>query len=72
MPPGVRVDAASTLADAGERVDDPNRLHELEILVAALPFDAQPDRRAVAPGKVFAIQAIRKDRLRMFDLEQIV
>src|SRR5829696_4384420 len=70
--PGVRVDAARALADAGHRVDDANRFQELEILVAALPFDTQAERRAVAGRKIATVEAIREDCLRMLDLEQVV
>src|SRR5215212_8117670 len=70
--PGVRVDAARALADAGHRIDDPDRFHELEILVAALPFDTQAERRAVAGRKAAAVETVGKDGLRMLDLEQVV
>src|SRR5262245_59022616 len=59
--PEVRVDAPGAFADAGHRVDDPNRFQELEILVAALPFDAQAERRAVAPRKIATVQAVGQD-----------
>ena len=68
----VRVGSARAPAKAGHRVDNLNRFQEFEVLVSALSFDAETERRAVAARKVATIESVGKDRLRMLDLEQIV
>src|SRR5262249_24985357 len=68
----VRIDSTRAPAKAGERVDRLNRSHELELLVSALSFDAQAERRAVASRQIATVEAVGDDRLRMRDLEQIV
>src|SRR6185369_5673235 len=70
--PEVGVDAAGALPEAGHGVDDLNRAHELEVLVAALPFDTQAERRAVAGRQVASVQAVGQDRLRVRHFEEIV
>ena len=72
MEPDVGVDAPGAFADAEHGIDDPNRSHEFEILVAALSFNAQADWCAVAGRKIATVEAVSKDGLRMLDLEQIV
>jgi hypothetical protein len=70
--PNVRVDSTCAPAKASHGVDNLNRPQELEVLISALPFDAETERRAIASRKVAAVESVRKDRLRMLDLEQIV
>ena len=70
--PEVRVGSTRAPAKAGHRVDNLNRLQELEVLVSALSFDAKTERPAIASRKVTTVESVGKDRLRMLDLEQIV
>ena len=44
---------------------------KLQVLVSALSFDAETQRRAVASRKVATVESVGKDRLDMRDLEQI-
>ena len=41
----------------------------LQVLVSALSFDAETQRRAVASRKVATVESVGKDRLDMRDLE---
>jgi hypothetical protein len=70
--PEVRVGSTRAPAEAGHRIDHLNRSKELEVLVSALPFHAETDRRAIASRKVAPVESVGQDGLWMLDLEQMV
>src|SRR5678816_594235 len=55
--------AALPFADARETFDELEAHHVFRVLVAELPLDAQPDRRAVRYGQRLVVQRVCEQRL---------
>ena len=69
--PGPAVLDVPLLAAVVELVRDDDALQVLHALVAHLPFDAQPHRRAVRDRQIAPVHAVGQDGLRMQRVEHV-
>src|ERR1700756_1032928 len=63
--------AAAAAMPLGEALHQPDAHDVLRHLVAELPFEAQPQRRAVGNGQPLAVHVIGEDRLRMRSIDEV-